>query len=250
MDTKFKYLLGSVVFLACAGTAFWVTKNLQKPEEQDNKELIVSNSGVADPSAPIDSVEIREKDSITTSSPNPLEPLVLEPIKMKTEVQKVGDSYTLHVTCPNVPVNVLLGYEIPALRQKNSDGYFTRIPGCKSGSYKVNVINSNTGEILVSKTVSGFKLAEEKVSGLMTAHEFEALLLNQNDNSLLGGKHPNVARNIRLSFEGLKEDERKPNDILDVRLKIANGIWSSARVIGVNYDENGKIYAVRIQPIY
>lgn len=250
MDTKLKYLLGGIVFLVCAGAAFWITKSLKnnvESDNRDNEELVSSDSGLTETPAPSDSAENNVSD---TNKAESSAPELSGPILMNTKVQKMGDTYTLEVTCMNVPVNIILGYEIPALRQKNLDGFFTRIPGCKNGSYKVNVLNNETGEVLVSKVVSGFKLVEEKPSKLMTAHEFQALLLNQSDNSLLGGKHPNVARNIRLSFEGLREDDKKPGDILAVREKIAFGIWSSARVIGVNYDENGKIYAAKIQPIY
>lgn len=246
MDNKLKYLLAGVAFIVCGGAAYLVTKHFHDPE--NNNELVASEGeGVSGDPAPRDSVETSVND---TQKDAPTVPEASKTIIMKTEVQKIGDSYALQVTCINVPVNVILEYAIPALRQKNSDGYFTRIPGCKSGSYKVNVVNSNTGEILASKTVSGFKIAEEKAPGLMTAHEFQALLLNQNDNSLLGGKHPNVAKDIKLIFEGLREDDKKPGDILAIREKIAFGIWSSAKVIGVNYDDNGKIYAARIQPIY
>ena len=84
----------------------------------------------------------------------------------------------------------------------------------------------------------------------MTAAQFQALLLNQNDNSLLGGKNPKIAKSVALSFTDLKEGEKRPNDILAVREKIAFGIWSSARVVRVGYDESGRINSATIQPVY
>ena len=91
---------------------------------------------------------------------------------------------------------------------------------------------------------------EEKRVEQMTSSEFQSLLLNQNDNSLLGGKHPKVAKTVTLSFEGLHEEERIPGDILAVREKIAFGKWNSAKVLRVGYDENGRINSAKVQPIY
>ena len=78
----------------------------------------------------------------------------------------------------------------------------------------------------------------------------QSLLLNQNDNSLLGGKNPKVARTVIIRAQGLEEGERAPGDILAVREKIANGIWTSARVVSVGYDNSGRINSVTIQPVY
>ena len=102
----------------------------------------------------------------------------------------------------------------------------------------------------MSEAVSGFVLIDDAQVDKMTAGQFQALLLNQNDNSLLGGKHPKIARNVTLTFTGLQDGEKRPNDILAVREKIAFGIWSSARVLQVGYDENGRINSARIQPVY
>lgn len=247
MNTKVKYLLGCIVFVLCVLVGYLITKFVGDRSEtkETETELIGTPSGEEQPNIP----ESYEATNETEGDKDNKE--ISEPLKISlTEVGRIGDSYTLHVICENVPANVILGYEIPDLNQKNIDGYFTRIPGCKSGRYKVVVTNSSTGEILASKVVSGFKLIEEKPIELMTSGEFQSLLLNQNDNSLLGGKHPKVAKSVSLTFEGLRENDRKPTDILAVREKIAYGIWSSARVLRVGYDEKGKINSARIQPIY
>ena len=251
MDAKVKYLLSGIVFILCVFVGYFITKYLGGSSEPNvtGTELLENQTVVEQPSFPAspqasketgdDGSEVKEKKGLS-------EPLTIA----LTEVRKNGDSYTLHVVCANVPINVILEYEIPKINQKNLDGYFTRIPGCESGSYKLIVKNSSTGEILASKVVSGFKLIEEKPIELMSSSEFQSLLLNQNDNSLLGGKHPKVAKVVTLSFEGMRDNDRKPGDILAVREKIAYGIWSSAKVLRVGYDENGKINSARIQPIY
>lgn len=238
MNTNVKYLIGVLVFFLCLCVGFFLTKSTKSLISQNNgNDTIIDNPIIEEPDS-IDTLQVQKE--VSTQ--------VLE--ISSTDVQKMGDSYSLQITCTNVPANVILSYEVPSLRLKNLDGYFTRIPGCESGSYKVNVINSATGEILVSKVVSGFKLKKEKPVDPMSSVEFQSLLLNQSDNSLLGGQHPKVAKSIALSFEGLRDDDRKPSDILAIRDKINFGIWSSAKVLRVGYDEKGKINSVRIQPVY
>jgi hypothetical protein len=174
-----------------------------------------------------------------------------KPVKiLSAVVKKIGDEYTLQITCTDVPTNVILEYEIPDLKLKNSDGYFTRIPGRKSGSYLVNVTNGSTGEILATKIVNGFKIIEEKAVELMNSGEFQSLLLDEGDNSLLGGKHPKVAKFVVFTFEGLHEGDKIPGDVLAIREKISFGIWTSAKVLWVGYDENGRINSAKIRPIY
>ena len=238
MNTK-KYLLGGIIFVLCACIGFFLMKSLQSDTNVNEAEDVrdIQTDSIKEKPAKVDTLAKEETNKQKLEI-------------VSKEVQKVGDSYSLRVICINVPANVVLKYELPDLRLKNSDGYFTRIPGRKSGSYIINVTNSSTGEVLASKTVYGFKLKEEKIVEQMSSSEFQALLLNQGDNSLLGGKHPKVARSISLSFEGLREDDRKPGDILAVREKIAYGIWRSAKVVRVGYDANGKINSARIQPVY
>ena len=239
MNTKYKYLLGGIIFVLCACVGFLLMKSPQSETNVPKTEgvIVTQTDSIKEKTVKVDTLAKEETNKQKLEI-------------VSTEVQKVGDSYSLRVICINVPANVVLKYEIPDLRLKNSDGYFTRIPGRKSGSYIINVTNSATGEVLASKTVYGFKLKEEKIAEQMSSSEFQALLLNQGDNSLLGGKHPKVARSISLSFEGLRDDDRKPGDILAVREKIAYGIWRSAKVVRVGYDANGKINSARIQPIY
>ena len=247
MNANLKYLLGCATFLLCAGGGYFVTKAIKGSPDKNEPQP----SGPIEVSVKTTDEEIKDTLPSTTEDTRVPEMSATEPVRIASVVvKKAGSDYTLEVICTNVPENVILGYEIPDLKMKNTDGFFIRIPGRKSGSYKVNVTNNVTGEILASKVVSGFVKADEPVADLMTASEFQTLLLNQNDNSLLGGKHPKVAKSISLSFEGLKDGERKPNDILDVRLKIANEIWNSAKVLRVGYDESGRINSARIQPIY
>lgn len=245
MNNNLKYALMAGIFLLCVGIGFLVTRigkdNVKETaDNMPNKEV----SGMAPSSSGVETDSIIEpgaKGHVDEQAPIKI---------VSKEVKKVGNFYTLRVVCINIPKDVTISYEIPALKKKSIDGIFSKIPGCKSGSYLLNVINVKNNDILLSEEVSGFLLIEDAKVEKMSASQFQALLLNQNDNSLLGGKNPKIARNITLSFTGLQDGEKRPSDILAIREKIAFGIWSSARVLQVGYDDNGRINSARIQPVY
>lgn len=245
MNKNLKYGLIAGVFLLCVGIGFLATK-LGKDNVKETNDSSISQNGGSEEHNPT----VVKQDTLQTNKVKD-EHESLEPIKIVSkDVKRVGNFYSLRMVCVNIPKNVIISYEIPALKRKSRDGYFTKIPGCKSGSYQLNVINAKTKDILLSEVVSGFLPVEEAKVEKMTAGQFQALLLNQNDNSLLGGKNPKIARSIMLSFVGLEEGEKRPNDILAVREKIAFGIWSSARVLQVGYDDSGRINSAIIQPVY
>ena len=249
MNNNLKYVLCAGIFLLCIGIGFLVTR-LGKDDAKES----VSESAITSSSVPEKKVQSPSTVIDTSSEGKQKVAAVKEqtaPLKIVTkDVKKNGKFYTLQIECSNVPKDVIITYEIPALKMKSANGLFTKIPDCKSGSYMVNVVNAKTSDILLSESISGFFLIDDVQVEKMTAAQFQALLLNQNDNSLLGGKHPKIAKYVALTFTDLQEGEKRPNDILAVREKIAFGIWSSARVLHVGYDENGRINSARIQPVY
>jgi hypothetical protein len=249
MNNNLKYVLCAGIFLLCIGIGFLVTR-LGKDDVKES----VSESTSTSSSVPVKKVQSSSAVIETSSEEKQKVAEIKEqtvPLKIVTKnVKKVGKFYTLQIECSNLPKDVIIAYEIPALKMKSANGLFSKIPGCKSGSYLVNVVNAKTSDILLSESISGFFLLDDVQVDKMTAAQFQALLLNQNDNSLLGGKHPKIAKYVALTFTDLQEGEKRPNDILAVREKIAFGIWSSARVLHVGYDENGRINSARIQPVY
>lgn len=83
----------------------------------------------------------------------------------------------------------------------------------------------------------------------MSAAEFQNLIVG-GDNSILGGKNPKVAKTIQFSVDGLREGDRRPQDVVGIREKVGNGIWTSFRVSTVGYDSQGKIDSAVIVPNY
>ncbi len=93
--------------------------------------------------------------------------------------------------------------------------------------------------------------AKQNQDNRMSKQEFQKLLLTQTDVTLLGGKNPKVAKHIRFTIQNMHSDETiRPDDVLSIRAKIANDIWTSAKVISVDYDNNGLINAATVSPVY
>lgn len=134
---------------------------------------------------------------------------------------------------------------------KSKNGIFTNIPAVSGGSYNLNAIDKQTGKILATKRVTGFNKSEESIGSKMSASQFQSLLLSHSDNSLLGGRNPKVAKSIYIRVQGMHDDENiRPDDVQGVRDKIRFGIWKSAIVISVGYDNQNKINSAVIQPVY
>lgn len=83
----------------------------------------------------------------------------------------------------------------------------------------------------------------------MSAAEFQSLIAG-GDNSILGGKNPKVSKSISFSVSGLREGERRPQDVVGIREKVGNGVWASFTVSSVGYDAQGKINSAIIVPHY
>lgn len=165
--------------------------------------------------------------------------------------EKTGKDYALKVVCKNIAEDVTVSYKIVEIDKTSNDGSFKNIPGSKDGKYTILANNAASDEIIAKLELDGFELVAEDASvQKMSVGQFQSLLLNQNDNSLLGGKNPRVARYVKLTCVGLNEGDYAAGDIQHVRDKIANGIWKTAVVLSVNYNERGQINAATIKPVY
>ncbi|MCF0126497.1 MAG: hypothetical protein HUJ68_12240 [Clostridia bacterium] len=116
----------------------------------------------------------------------------------------------------------------------------------KSENRNENVQEEKSKETNPSVKTSPISQSNNK----MTASDFQRLLIDQNDNSLLGGRNPYVAKKVTIIVNSIRDGEKKPQDILDVRDKIANGIWTTTYVQSVGYDAHGKVNSVVITPQY
>ena len=85
----------------------------------------------------------------------------------------------------------------------------------------------------------------------MTIKEFEVLLNDLNDDTLIGEGSSKVSKSVKITVRNQKEGGKKMRNALDVREKIETGIWKRARVISIGHDEQtGKITSAIVEPIY
>lgn len=256
MNRNKKVIVGATIFILCFIVGFFASHFLygdkgktlvaEIPEKGEAISQPISASGSESspqPSEPI--IEANETSSQSTDS-------LPEPEIIVEKIKRTGSTYSLKVKCENVPENMIVSFSILDLDLVSESGDFKRIPGISSGEYTVTAFNIADQTTIARKKVSGFAIVEEQQQqvGKMSASEFQSLLLNQSDNSLLGGRNPKVALYVSLKCVGLREDDFPANDIQHVRDKIANGIWKSASVTSVGYNERGQINSATISPVY
>lgn len=238
MNDNSKKLIAVMLFVVTCIIAFFITKSCIK-DESDSSVLFL-------PEVPEEITEDSMVVDTTTLAP-PFNSPKLRVVKKDRKV----NFYSLQVTCNNLPDDIEIYYVIEELNRKSSDGKFDYLPGCNNGKYTVIAIDSESNEKIATLIVDGFNpIAEEISVTKMTISEFQKLMLNQNDNSLLGGKNPRVALYVKLTCAGLRDGDFAAGDIQHVRDKVANGIWKSATVVDVNYNEKGQINAATIRPVY
>ena len=222
--------------------------------QAENREPESVQDGEATKSEATDSSEIAAviaKDDSKSENKGGIAPKVI--LRHNTP-EKKGDAYTVIVYGVNLPQEMAVCYKLvnPVNNKtiESHNGIFNGVPGNKMGFYTAYIVErTNKSNVLASEKISGFGQVDTQVAK-MSASEFQSLLLNQRDVTLLGGRNPKVAKYVVVSVVGLATGERRPDDIQAVRDKIANGIWSSASVVSVSYDSNGKINAVTIRAIY
>ena len=230
--------------------------------------------------------ESKPQDDSTISSPNDSEPqdsiLTSESSDVKNEteispVQKIelratrprrsGDGYSFKATCQGVADGESVHYELWSDRkiQSSTDGLFTGVPSVGGGSYKLCLVG-NGNRNLATIRVSGFvpqeaehtqDVQEKAKKMLISQSEFQTRMLNPNDNTLkmarrATDKKSPLAHNFTLKVVGMSPSENKcPSDVEGVREKIHFGIWKSATVTELAYNEStGQVVQATITPNY
>lgn len=180
-----------------------------------------------------------------------------------------GDGYRFRCTCTGVPEGTNIHYELWSNRlvQSSKDGNFKNVPGIAGGKYKLCLVKDEN-ENLVTIRVPGFMPVENKDSPgpgkaepekkmLISKDEFEAKMLNPNDNSLVVARRATdkktvLAHGFSITIVGMATSEKNlPTDIEGIHDKIHFGIWKSARVIELVYNEKtGQVTKATISPVY
>lgn len=247
-----QYAALACLFAVTCLLGFGVTKWL-KPESIDS---IPSGGDVAlneTPGTIDDMTSKKESPAITADSAKkdiatPQFPVPADVKLSASRPTKNGNGYSFQARCSGMPQGVAYHYELWSSRmvQKSANGNFSNVPANAKGSYTLIVVGDADSRTYAKIVVSGF----DKAADRMSKSEFQSLLLRLKDTTLLGGKNPKVAKSVAIRTSGLRNGDRAPGDILAIRDKIANGIWQTANVIDVEYNDKDQICAITVQPVY
>ena len=284
-----KYLLLAGIFVVTLGIGYFGMKVVCNSKSTD-KETIAQNDKEASskeekpqapppvekkyPEAQADTVATHHAITETRGQTNPTQETSVKREQISLNPSKPelwGDSYRFRCTCTGVPEGTNIHYELWSNRlvQSSKDGNFKNVPGIAGGKYKLCLVKEEN-ENLVTIFVSGFMPVEnEDTPGsgepvvetpkkmLITKDEFEAKMLNPNDNSLVVARRATdkktvLAHGFTITIVGMATSEKNlPTDIEGIHDKIHFGIWKSARVIELVYNEKtGQVTKATISPVY
>ena len=264
--------LRTITLLACIfavsfGLGFIGFKLLNKKSEP--KSLVTITDGGAGDESTQESTQGPKKDNSKQRKEG------IEPKISASKPKLNGDCYSFVVTANNLPQNESVYYElynIKGMKVKSStNGSFSGIPGVPGGKYIVWLVGSKSGKLkstfvqgcIPTNTENNIKngkedeIVERPRKMLVTKEDFQSKLLNANDMTLkmsrkASDKKSLLSKNFYVVVINMNSDEnKKPTDIEGVREKIHFGIWKSASVTDISYDEaTGQVTRVVIKPIY
>lgn len=283
-----KYLILAGIFVVTFGIGYFGVKVVCNSKSTD-KETIAQNDKETSakgekpltppnkkksPEAPADTVATQPAITETQGQTNPGQEASINKEKISLNPSKPelwGDSYRFKCTCTGVPEGTNIHYELWSNRlvQSSQDGNFKNVPGIAGGKYKLCLVKDEN-ENLVTIRVSGFMPIENEDSQksgetgqekpkkpLITKDEFEKKMLNPNDNSLVVArratdKNTVLAHGFSITIVGMATSEKNlPTDIEGIHDKIHFGIWKSASVIELVYNEKtGQVTKATISPVY
>lgn len=280
-----KYLLLAGIFVVTFGIGYFGVKVVCNSKSTD-KETIAQNDMEASakggkpltppdetksPGAQADTVATQPAITETQGQTNPGQEASINKEKISLNPSKPelwGDSYRFKCTCTGVPEGTNIHYELwsDRLVQSSQDGNFKNVPGIAGGKYKLCLVKDEA-ENLVTIRVSGFMPIENEGSPgsegavqkkpLITKDEFEKKMLNPNDNSLVVARRATdkktvLAHGFSITIVGMATSEKNlPTDIEGIHDKIHFGIWKSASVIELVYNEKtGQVTKATISPVY
>ena len=281
-----KYLILAGIFVVTFGIGYFGVKVVCNSKSTD-KETIAQNDkessakGEKTLTPPVekksseaqaDTVATQPAITETQGQTNPIQETSIKREQISLNPSKPelwGDGYRFRCTCTGVPEGTNIHYELWSNRlvQSSKDGNFKNVPGIAGGKYKLCLVKDEN-ENLVTIPVSGFMPIEnEDPSGpgkaepekkmLISKDEFEAKMLNPNDNSLVVARRATdkktvLAHGFSITIVGMATSEKNlPTDIEGIHDKIHFGIWKSARVIELVYNEKtGQVTKATISPVY
>lgn len=260
---RYKPIIIALIFIVGLSLGYGVTSLFVHAGKSEERETLLSASGSSESQtkgkkiSPIKSPSTSSREIIPSEVQ---EQMIEEPVTLEiSEPKWDGKTYSFIVAASNVPLGVNIRYDLYShntLMFSSETPKITGVLPTELGIYVIKIVDKISGNMLCEKSIAGFtppqktEMQQVVVTNRMSVSEFQSLLLNQEDVSILGGKNPKVAKRISFKYNGIKEGERKPDDVLAIREKISMGVWSSAQVLSVGYDNQGRINSAVIAPVY
>ena len=183
----------------------------------------------------------------------------------RNPIANADGTYSFSVIASDIPLFTNVIYTFNQGRRgwvTSSTGSFT---GVSPDSHAVTVyaLAKRNGELAAKAEtrVSGFDKLANRADNDKTTTEKPSLSVAQvaamfrNHDPQLRypddhQRHPLIAKQINLSFSGLRSGDAKPQVINDIYDKLNFGLWQSARVVSLSYDSNNKVNGIHFTVTY
>lgn len=133
--------------------------------------------------------------------------------------------------------------------QESKTGIFRDVPPSENkGVYRVLLVMEESGDTLLSTEVTGcVKVIQISDDKKMTQEQLQILLNNYDLSICSDPDNPYIAPNAELVIKGLTAGENMVRNLTGVVEKLKNGLWTSAKVVGLEYDKMGRVCRVTVK---
>ena len=174
-------------------------------------------------------------------------------------------TYSFSVTASNIPRSSNVVYSFDQGRRGWVSSNTGSFAGVAPDSHTVTVyaLAKRDGKLVAKAetTVSGFDKLSNNIDKEKTTADKPKLSVNQvatmfrNCDPQLRypddrHRHPLIAKQINLSFSGLRSGDVKPQVINDIYDKLNFGLWKSVHVASLSYDNDNKVNGIHFNIVY
>ena len=256
------------VGLASAAAGFLATGGLDKiksgPQETVVAEVQETPETATQTPTPKTEKEVESPDTSMVSPPSDATnevPAGNMKIRVsRNPVASANGTYTFSVIASGIPPYSNVVYTFNQGRRgwvNSNNGTFTGVAP-ETRSVTVYALAKRDGQLVAKAetTVSGFdklpatatsdkpKLSVSQVATMFRNREKG---LRYSDDHL---RHPLIAKHLSLSFSGLRPGDAKPQVINDIYDKLNFGLWQSANVVSLSYDNDNKVNGIHFSVTY
>ena len=130
---------------------------------------------------------------------------------------------------------------------ESKNGSFVGVPPSEveGGIYIIYLVDKKDSVLCTPQTMDGF-LPVQNVGNKLSMAELQKLI-DTGDDSLIGnGENPYLAPDYTINYKGLSNEDDHPDNLADVLEKLDMGVWNSAKVESVEYDNTNHIKSITL----